>query len=216
MVEQIMFFSGGFLVASLLALILMPVVHRRAVRIAIRDLRDSVPLSVKEPLAQVDGLRAEFAVSTRRLELQVEQLKVRVAHQLSENGRLRAHLARIDLARTDLAKSSWAKSSWRTRDLRKVESGLGADTDFEHANHFEPDSGKQHRLDRRQHPYPDGRRSERAESVVHLQEALVERRQFLNRWDAEISAAFAKIAALKAETGRTGPERKDREARLRS
>jgi hypothetical protein len=33
MVEQIMFFLGGFLVAALLALILMPVVHARAVRL---------------------------------------------------------------------------------------------------------------------------------------------------------------------------------------
>jgi hypothetical protein len=43
--------------------------------LTIRDLRDSLPLSVKEPLAQVDGLRAEFAGPTRRLELQVEQLR---------------------------------------------------------------------------------------------------------------------------------------------
>jgi hypothetical protein len=190
MVEQIMFFSGGFLVASLLALILMPVVHRRAVRITSRDLKDSVPLSVRETLAQVDGLRAEFAISTRRLELQVEQLKVRAANQLGEIGRLRAYLA---------------KSSWRARDLLKVESRLGADTQIEHVSHFEPDSAE-----RRRHAYPDARRSQRAGSIEHLKKSLVEHEQFLNRCDVGITAAFVKIAS-----GRTGLGRKDPEAQSR-
>jgi len=78
MVEQIMFFSGGFLVAALLALILMPVVHRRAVRLTSRRLQDSMPRSMDEIGARMDGMRAEFAMSTRRLERQVESLPVSI------------------------------------------------------------------------------------------------------------------------------------------
>jgi hypothetical protein len=94
MVEQIMFFSGGFLVATLLAIILMPAIHHRAVRLTSRRLEESLPLSLIEALARTDGLRAEFATSTRRLERQVDELKEAAANQLGEIGRLRVELAR--------------------------------------------------------------------------------------------------------------------------
>jgi hypothetical protein len=183
MVEQIMFFSGGFLVATLLALTLMPVVHGRALRIANHRLKDSVPLSVKETLAQVDGLRAEFAISTRRLELEVVRLKVRSVNQLSEIGRLRADLA---------------KSRWRGRDFLKVESYVGADAQIEHANHFEPDSDREEFL----------RRTERPGSFVHLKRKLMEHEQFLNRCDAGINAVFARITALREKPNGHAPSRK--------
>jgi hypothetical protein len=41
----------------------------------------------------------------------------------------------------------------------------------------------------------------RAASVVCLQKSLVERGQFLNRCDAEISTMFAEIAAFETELG---------------
>jgi hypothetical protein len=149
-VEQMMFFAGGFLLASLLALILMPVVHSRAVRLTNRRLEESVPLSVTETLARMDGLRAEFAISTQRLERQIEQLKVAAVNRLSEIGRLRAELA---------------KSGPRAGHLRKVEGRLGA-TEIEHVTTpVEPDSAKQAlsaehlgRLNWRHHAYADRRR----------------------------------------------------------
>ncbi len=68
MIEPIMFFGIGFLVASLFGLVLIPLVHNRAVRLTMRRLEAATPLSMAEIQADKDQLRAEFAMSTRRLE----------------------------------------------------------------------------------------------------------------------------------------------------
>ena len=72
MIEPIMFFGLGFLAASLLGLIIVPFVHGRAVRLTVRRLEAATPLSMAEIQADKDQLRAEFAMSTRRLEMSVE------------------------------------------------------------------------------------------------------------------------------------------------
>jgi chromosome segregation ATPase len=84
MIEPIMFFGIGFLVASLIGLVFMPLVHGRAVRLTARRLEASTPLSMAEIQADKDQLRAEFAMSTRRLELAVEGMKARTTNQLAE------------------------------------------------------------------------------------------------------------------------------------
>ena len=84
MIEIVMYFGIGFLCASLLGLIIIPLVHNRATRLTVRRLEAATPLSMAEIQADKDHLRAEFAISTRRLELTVEQLKARSTGQLSE------------------------------------------------------------------------------------------------------------------------------------
>jgi chromosome segregation ATPase len=84
MIEPIMFFGIGFLVASLIGLVFMPLVHGRAVRLTARRLEASTPLSMAEIQADKDQLRAEFAMSTRRLELAVDGMKARTTNQLAE------------------------------------------------------------------------------------------------------------------------------------
>src|ERR1700730_5524982 len=86
-IESIMFFGGGFLVASLLALVLISFVHHRAVRLTHRRLEDAIPVSMAEIQADKDNLRAEFAMSTRRLEMSVEQLKAKATTQLGDIAR---------------------------------------------------------------------------------------------------------------------------------
>jgi chromosome segregation ATPase len=87
MVEPIMFFGLGFLAASLLGLIIVPFVHGRAVRLTVRRLEAATPLSMAEIQADKDQLRAEFAMSTRRLEMSVDQLKNKSTGQLAELGK---------------------------------------------------------------------------------------------------------------------------------
>ncbi|HWP25566.1 MAG TPA: hypothetical protein VNL39_04395 [Xanthobacteraceae bacterium] len=87
MVEQIMFFVIGFLAASLLALLLMPLVHNRAVRLTVKRLDAAAPVSMMELQAEKDQLRAEFAMSARRLELLIEHLKAENASQFAELGK---------------------------------------------------------------------------------------------------------------------------------
>jgi chromosome segregation ATPase len=87
MIEPIMFFGIGFLAAALLGLILIPLVHNRAVRLTMRRLEAATPLSMAEIQADKDQLRAEFAMSTRRLEMSVEQMKTKTTSQLAELGK---------------------------------------------------------------------------------------------------------------------------------
>jgi len=84
MVEPIMFFGIGFLVAALIGLVVIPLVHNRAVRLTTRRLEAATPLSMAEIQADKDQLRAEFAMSTRRLEMSVDQLKTKSTSQLAE------------------------------------------------------------------------------------------------------------------------------------
>jgi chromosome segregation ATPase len=95
MVESIMFFAGGFLVAGLLALALISSVHNRAVRLTQRRLEDAIPVSLTEIQADRDKLRAKFAMSARRLEMTVEQLKTKVTNQLGEIARKSEAIARL-------------------------------------------------------------------------------------------------------------------------
>ena len=87
MIEPIMFFGIGFLVAALIGLVVIPLVHGRAVRLTMRRLEAATPLSMAEIQADKDQLRAEFAMSTRRLEMSVENLKTKTTSQLAELGK---------------------------------------------------------------------------------------------------------------------------------
>jgi chromosome segregation ATPase len=87
MIEPVMYFGIGFLVAALLGLLFVPLVHNRAVRLTMRRLEAATPLSIAEIRADKDQLRAEFAMSTRRLEMSVEQMKTRTTGQLAELGK---------------------------------------------------------------------------------------------------------------------------------
>ena len=87
MIEPIMYFGIGFLVAALIGLVVIPLVHGRAVRLTMRRLEAATPLSMAEIQADKDQLRAEFAMSTRRLEVSVEQLRTKSTSQLAELGK---------------------------------------------------------------------------------------------------------------------------------
>jgi chromosome segregation ATPase len=87
MIDSIMYFGIGFLVAALLGLLFIPAVHNRATRLTMKRLEASTPVSITEIRADKDQLRAEFAVSTRRLELKIEKLKAQTTSQLAELGK---------------------------------------------------------------------------------------------------------------------------------
>src|SRR6201982_2514700 len=87
MIEPIMYLAIGFLLAMLLGLMILPLVHNRAVRLTTRRMEAATPLSMAEIQADKDQLRAEFAMSARRLEMSVDQLKNRTTSQLAELGK---------------------------------------------------------------------------------------------------------------------------------
>src|SRR3982075_306260 len=97
MVEPIMYLAIGFLVSMLFGLMIVPLVHNRAVRLTTRRLGAATPLSMAEIQADKDQLRAEFAMSARRLEMSVDQLKNRTTSQLAELGKKSDAINRMKL-----------------------------------------------------------------------------------------------------------------------
>jgi uncharacterized membrane protein YccC len=87
MIESVMYFGIGFLVSALLGLLFIPAVHNRAVRLTMKRLEASTPMSITEIRADKDQLRAEFAMSTRRLEMRIEKLKAQTTTQLADVGK---------------------------------------------------------------------------------------------------------------------------------
>lgn len=93
--EGILYFVLGFLAAALIALMISPAIWNRAVTLTKRRIESSVPLTLNEVQADKDQLRAEFAMSTRRLELSIEELKDKAARQVIEINRKRDELAKL-------------------------------------------------------------------------------------------------------------------------
>lgn len=95
MLEGILYFVLGFLSAGLLALMVSPAIWNRAVVLTKKRIESSVPLTLNEIQADKDQLRAEFAMSTRRLEMSVEELREKAAVQIIEINRKRDELAQL-------------------------------------------------------------------------------------------------------------------------
>ena len=135
MIEPIMYFGIGFLFASLLGLVLITLVHNRAVRLTIRRLEAATPLSMAEIQADKDQLRAEFAMSTRRLEISVDQLKARTTSQLAELGKKTEAINRLKSELADKSSTIFALEAREKslRDLaRTTEEEVGARTQALH------------------------------------------------------------------------------------
>ena len=94
-IENVMYFALGLLIAGLLALMLMPAIWRRAVRLTKKRIEAATPLTMAEFRADKDALRAEFALSTRRLELTIETLRRRLAEQLRDAARHKSEVGAI-------------------------------------------------------------------------------------------------------------------------
>ena len=108
-----MVFALGFLTAGLLALACLPAVWRRALRLTSRRLRQLVPLSMDEIVAERDQLRAGFAVGQRQLEQKLEQVEAARSAAMLDVGRRDARLAVIE---DEIARER-ARIEGLTRDL---------------------------------------------------------------------------------------------------
>ncbi|MEJ0078361.1 MAG: hypothetical protein WDO17_23540 [Alphaproteobacteria bacterium] len=131
MVEPIMFFGLGFLAASLIGLVIVPFVHGRAVRLTVRRLEAATPLSMAEIQADKDQLRAEFAMSTRRLEMSVDQLKGKSTGQLAELGKKNDTINRLKIELGEKAATIFAleaRDKGIKDQLRATEDELGVKT----------------------------------------------------------------------------------------
>src|ERR1700730_13084904 len=131
MVEPIMYLAIGFLVSTLFGLMIMPLVHNRAVRLTTRRLEASTPLSMAEIQADKDQLRAEFAMSARRLEMNVDQLKHKTTSQLAELGKKTDAINRMKLELGEKNATIFAleaREKAMKEQLRATEEEFGAKT----------------------------------------------------------------------------------------
>jgi chromosome segregation ATPase len=132
MIEPIMYLAIGFLVSMLCGLMIVPLVHNRAVRLTTRRLEAATPLSMAEIQADKDQLRAEFAMSARRLEMNVEQLKNKTTSQLAELGKKTDAINRM---RVELGEKNATIFALEAREkamkeqLRATEEEFGAKTE---------------------------------------------------------------------------------------
>lgn len=119
-IENIMYFALGLLAASLLALIVLPAVWKRAVRLTKRRIEAATPITMAEFRADKDQLRAQFALTTRRLEANVESLRNRLAAQLGDVNQDRSDLGALRAERAQRAEI--------VKELETREAGLRART----------------------------------------------------------------------------------------
>jgi len=94
-IESIMYFALGALASALVMLMIMPAIWRRAVRLTKKRIEAATPITLAEFRADKDQLRAEFALSTRRLEMNVEQLRKRLSEQLGDFSRKKQDLGAL-------------------------------------------------------------------------------------------------------------------------
>ncbi len=93
--QSALFFVLGFLSAGFIALIIAPAVWRRATFLTRKRIEASVPLSMAEIQADKDRMRAEFAMSTRRLEISFKTFREKAAAQIVEINRNREELKQL-------------------------------------------------------------------------------------------------------------------------
>jgi chromosome segregation ATPase len=126
-IQSVLFFVLGFLCAGFLALMVAPAVWRRAVAMTRKRIEATVPLTLGEIQADKDRMRAEFAMSTRRLEMSVKAFREKAAAQIVEIGRGREELKQLanDRAEKNRTMSELeAKSAELRTELRQREDQL--------------------------------------------------------------------------------------------
>jgi chromosome segregation ATPase len=100
-IESMMYFALGAVASALIMLMILPAVWRRAVRLTRKRIEAATPITLAEFRADKDQLRAEFALSTRRLEMNVEALRQRLSEQLGDVSRKRSDLASLKSERDE-------------------------------------------------------------------------------------------------------------------
>jgi predicted nucleic acid-binding Zn-ribbon protein len=96
MIDIGMYVALGFLLASLLALMVAPAFWKRAVRLTKRRVEMTMPMSAADIQADKDQLRAEFAIELRRVEVALEKAKDKAARELVEANKRRVEISEIN------------------------------------------------------------------------------------------------------------------------
>jgi chromosome segregation ATPase len=184
MVEPIMYLAIGFLVSMLFGLMIVPLVHNRAVRLTTRRMEAATPLSMAEIQADKDQLRAEFAMSARRLEMSVDQLKHKTTSQLAELGKKSDAINRMKI---ELGEKNAAIFAFEARE-KAVKEQLRA-TEEEFAAKTEALRGAERAL------------TDKQSELARINSQLSDRSMMADTRQVELVAVRAQIDALKNRVG---------------
>ncbi|MDR3421906.1 MAG: hypothetical protein P4L80_11805 [Xanthobacteraceae bacterium] len=113
MIEWIMLGGVGLLAGCLLMLAFVPLIHARAVRLTKRHLDEATPMAINEIQADKDALRAQFAMSVRRLEVSIEEMRAKAAGHSGELSRQSLEISRLHV---ELDKKMALIFAMRTRE----------------------------------------------------------------------------------------------------
>ena len=128
LIEQLLIFILGFFCATLIGLMIVPALSRRAMRLSRRRLELQLPLSPAEILAERDQLRAEYAVAQRQTERKYETAQVAQAEATGELGRRTAQLVTLQgehATLSDAMKTTSTALNQTTLNLRDSEAQSG-------------------------------------------------------------------------------------------
>jgi hypothetical protein len=95
MIESLMLCGIGLLGGCLLMLAFFPIVHERAVRLTRQSLVEATPMAINEMQADKDHLRAQFAMSLRRLEVNIEEMRAKTINHSSEISKQNLEINRL-------------------------------------------------------------------------------------------------------------------------
>lgn len=96
MIDIGIYVALGFLAASLLALLLVPPLWHRAVRLTTKKLEATMPMSIADIQADKDQLRAEYAIRLRRVEMALDKAKDKAIREQVEANKRRVKIAEIN------------------------------------------------------------------------------------------------------------------------
>jgi chromosome segregation ATPase len=129
LIEQALFFAIGFLAASLVAVVAMPIISHRAMRLSQARARLQAPITKQQAVAERDALRAQHAVERVRLERRVSVAEESSVALKAEVGR---HAVKIIGLESDLAERDGvlldqrAEIEKRVSESRDLEAALTA------------------------------------------------------------------------------------------
>lgn len=197
MVEPIMYFAIGFMVSTLVGLAILPLVHNRAVRLTAKRLEAATPVSMAEIQADKDHLRAEFAMSARRLEMNVEQLKAKATSQLAELGKKSDIINRM---KYELGEKNATIFQLEARERAAKDALKATEAEFAAKTELLRDA--------------EARLSEKQAELVRLNHELSSRSQLADTRQVELGAVHGQIAALQERVNQADQEFNETRARL--
>jgi hypothetical protein len=123
MIDAVMLCGIGVLAGCLLMVLFFPLIHDRAVRITKQHVVEATPLAINEIQADKDHMRAQFAMSVRRLEVSLDEMRAKAASRQAELSRQSAEINRLHVEldkKTALIFALRAREAVRKSIVRRI------------------------------------------------------------------------------------------------